>query len=77
MARGWNEIDPDKGMPHRHVQAKIRLMLTDYSVECESCGLHRPGFSESVLKEIILKIAEKRPEDVLDAVLAVLEPGDA
>lgn len=68
MARGWNEEDPDKGKPHRHVQAKIRLMLGDHLYGNESAEL---------LGKIVLKIAEKRPEDVLDAVLAVLEPDDA
>lgn len=60
MARGWTETDPDKGKPHRHTRAKIRLMLAD---------VHDDHLA---LANIILKAAEKRPDDVLDAVLAVL-----
>lgn len=30
--------------------------------------------SEAELRQVVVKLTEKRPEDVLDAVLAVLEP---
>ena len=63
MARGWNKEDPDKGKPHRHVQAKIRLVLS--------------GVEDTpLLTAIIVKIAEKRPGDVFDAVLAVMGDDD-
>ena len=63
MARGWNETDPDKGKPNRHTRRKVELMLS--------------GVEDiPLLTAIIVKIAEKRPEDVLDAVLAVLEPDE-
>lgn len=59
MARGWNETDPEKGQPHRHTRAKIRLMLRDISDD------------PLALTAVITEIARKRPEDVLDAVLKV------
>lgn len=61
MARGWKETDPEKGTPNRHTRAKAALMLQ---------GVEDPA----ALKQVILKLTDKRPEDVLDAVLAVLEP---
>jgi hypothetical protein len=64
MARGWNETDPEKGVPNRHTRAKIRLLLGDHLYGNESAGL---------LGKILLKVAEKRPEDVLDAVTAELD----
>lgn len=64
MPKGWTDDDPDKGKPYRHTRAKIRLMLDD-----PLAGL--PGVCETIL----LKIAEKRPEDVLDALLDVLGDG--
>jgi hypothetical protein len=61
MARGYTgPPDPDKGKPNRHTRAKINLMLTDIRED------------HLALEQVILKIAEKRPEDVLDAVLYVL-----
>ena len=62
MAREWNEEDPEKGVPYRHTRAKIRLLL-------EHDG---DLVTYETLLAILLKVAEKRPEDVLDAVLAEL-----
>lgn len=63
MARGYHgPEDPDKGRPNRHTRQKVRLMLADETAD------------RGALTEIILMLAEKRPEDTLDAVLAVLEP---
>jgi hypoxanthine-guanine phosphoribosyltransferase len=64
MPRGWNEADPEKGQPNRHTRAKIRLMMQDI--------LDDP----LALRAVIDKIAEKRPEDVLDAVLWVTEDNE-
>jgi hypothetical protein len=62
MARGYaGPPDPDKGKPYRHTQQKIRLLLE---------GEDLPVYED--LLKIILKIAEKRPEDVLDALVDVL-----
>ena len=60
MARGWNENDPEKGVPNRHTRAKIRLLLDDIAA------------SPQDLMAVIVKAAEKRPEDVLDAVIFVV-----
>jgi len=60
MPRGWNETDPDKGLPHRHTRAKIRLLLAGGSMRSQW------------LTEMVLKLAEKRPGEVLDVVTAVL-----
>lgn len=61
MPRGYTgPPDPDKGKPYRHTQAKIRLMLKD--IEDDPLAL----------VQVILRLAEKRPEDVLDAVTDVL-----
>lgn len=66
MARGYaGPPDPDKGRPNRHTRAKIALMLGDHLYGSESAEL---------LGKIVLKVADRRPEDTLDAVLAVLEP---
>jgi len=63
MARGYHgPPDPGKGTPYRHVRQKIRL-LTD--------GLLLNTDGERLLSAL-MAVAEKRPEDVLDAVLAVL-----
>jgi hypothetical protein len=59
MARGWADTDPDKGLPHRHIRARIRLMLNPLP----------PSY---LMEEIILRVAAKRPEEVLDAVREVL-----
>lgn len=63
MARGRNEEDPEKGVPYRHLRARIRLLLGDHLYGSESAEL---------LGKILLKVAEKRPEDVLDAVIEEL-----
>lgn len=64
MARGWDEVDPDKGKPHRHVRVKIDLLLSDLDVESWA--------DAGVLYTILMKVAEKRPEEVLDAVTFVM-----
>jgi hypothetical protein len=51
--------DPEKGTPYRHTRQKITLMLEPI--------LDDPR----ALLAVIGKVAEKRPEDVLDAVLFV------
>lgn len=63
MARGWHGKDPEKGVPYRHLRDKVTL-LTD--------GLLLNPDGE-VLLRVLLKVAEKRPEDVLDAVIAVMD----
>jgi hypothetical protein len=61
MARGYTgPPDPDKGTPNRHTKAKIKLMLKDIRED------------HLALEQVILKLAEKRPEDTLDAVLYVV-----
>lgn len=63
MPRGYaGPPAPDKGMPHRHTQQKIRLMLDQES--------GRPIYED--LLAVILKIAEKQPGIVLDALTDVL-----
>jgi hypothetical protein len=59
MTRGWNEAGREKGVPHRHTRAKIRLLLSGQ-------------VKRAWLEEMLLKLAEKRPDDVLDAVSSVL-----
>lgn len=62
MPRGYHgPEDPEKGMPHRHTRAKIELLLTEPDL---------PTYEQ--LLAVIMKVAEKRPEDVLDAVTAVV-----
>jgi hypothetical protein len=59
--RSWSEARrEDKGMPHRHTRAKIRLLLAGGAVR------------SAWLTEMVLKLAEKRPDEVLDVVTAVL-----
>jgi hypothetical protein len=58
MSRHSYPDDPEKGMPHRHARAKIRLLLQ--------------GPSTDLLEEMLLKIAETHPDAVLDAVAGVL-----
>jgi hypothetical protein len=50
-------------VPYRHLRDKVTL-LTD--------GLLLNPDGE-VLLRVLLKVAEKRPEDVLDAVIAVMD----
>lgn len=62
MARGYaGPADPEKGQPHRHTRAKISLLMQDIE------GGHL------ALKTLVLKIAEKRPEEVLDALIWLTE----
>ncbi|HEY1705532.1 MAG TPA: hypothetical protein VGG75_38085 [Trebonia sp.] len=64
MPRGYaGAPDPDKGIPYRHVRQKIRLLLSG------RLALDADG---EVLLAVLLKVAEKRPDDVLDAVISVL-----
>lgn len=68
MARGYaGPEDPHKGKPYRHTRAKIELMLD------EGEGLPR---HEDLLR-IILKLADKHPVDVLDAIVEALETSSA
>jgi hypothetical protein len=59
VARGWNRQDPKKGVPYRHTRAKIELLLL--------------GATAHDLFTVIGKVADKRPDDVLDAVIAVMD----
>jgi hypothetical protein len=60
--RYYSEDDPEKGKPHRHTRNKIRLLLEDDG------GLVK---YEDVLA-VVMKLAEKNPDAVLDALTAVL-----
>ena len=53
--------DPEKGRPYRHLRARIRLLLADVADD------------PLALEQLVLKIAEKRPEDVLDALTWLTE----
>lgn len=55
---GGVQPDPDFGKPNRHTRQKCRLMLADLS----------PAQTHIVLRQLI----NKRPEDVLDAILEVV-----
>ena len=55
MPRGWTDDDPAKGRPHRRVHEKIGLLLADVVDDPRALVI------------VIKRIAEKRPEDVLDA----------
>lgn len=62
MARGYTgPPDPEKGQSHRHTRAKINLLMQDIE------GDHL------ALKTLVLKIAEKRPGEVLDALTWLLD----
>lgn len=58
MPRGWSEVDPEKGVPHRHTRAKIRLLLA--------------GGKREWLEEALLRVSEKHPDAVLDAIAGIL-----
>jgi hypothetical protein len=60
--RYYSEEDPEKGVPHRHTRNKIRLLL-------ENDG--DPALYENLLA-VILKLAEKHPDAVLDALTGIL-----
>jgi hypothetical protein len=55
---GGIEPDPDKGRPNRHTRAKAKLMIDSLN--------DKPG----ALALALLLLAEKRPEDTLDALIA-------
>jgi hypothetical protein len=59
MAKGWTDRDPAKGIPYRRTREKIELLL----------GSRDQGelLSYEDLLAVVLKVAERRPEDVLDA----------
>lgn len=61
MARGYvGPPDPEKGQPHRHTRAKIELLM-------------KPIMNDPLaLAAVIGRIAQKRPDDVLDAVIYVV-----
>jgi hypothetical protein len=54
---GGLQPDPDKGKPHRHTRAKIRLMIED--------------MTPVQAIQVISKIMDIRPEETLDAIIAV------
>ncbi|HEY1700806.1 MAG TPA: hypothetical protein VGG75_13925 [Trebonia sp.] len=62
MPRGWNQEDPEKGMPYRHTRAKIKLLLSGLLLNADGEVLHL----------VLLKLAEKHPDDVLAAVADVM-----
>ena len=63
MARGYaGPEDPHKGKPYRHTRAKIDLMLSDLIMTPDA----------EVLRAIVLKVADRHPVDVLDAVVEVM-----
>jgi hypothetical protein len=62
VPRGWNQQDPEKGVPYRHVKAKIRLLLGGLLLNTDG----------EVLQGVLLKLAEKHPDDVLTAVADVM-----
>ena len=59
MARGWTDTDPDKGAPHRHTRAKVRLLLTG-------------EVKRAWLVEMLIRMSERHPDAVLGAVSDVL-----
>lgn len=66
MPKGWNATDPEKGMPHRHTRAKIRLLAGDLIL----------GTDGEMLLAVLLKVAEKHPDTVLDALTSLTDPDD-
>lgn len=68
MPRGYaGPPDPDKGVPYRRARAKIMLLLDRPDLPVDTYY--------QLMNSVLLKLAEKRPEDVLDAVLAVMGDG--
>lgn len=57
MPRGWTDGDPAKGTPHRRVREKIGLLMADVTDDPRALAL------------ALLKVAETRPEAVLDALI--------
>lgn len=65
MARGYaGPPDPEKGMPHRHARAKIRLLMDG-------------AVPRGQLEEMLLRLAGKYPDAVLTAVTDVLAENEA
>lgn len=68
MPRGYaGPPDPLKGVPYRQARAKIMLLLDRPDLPVDTYY--------QLMNSVLLKLAEKRPEDVLDAVLAVMGDG--
>jgi hypothetical protein len=66
MPRHWTKADRDhSGMPYRHVQEKIRLLMGDEHLN-----------QAAVYCAALLKLAEKWPVEVLDALIAVVGEDD-
>lgn len=60
MVKGYaGPEDPDKGKPHRHTRAKIRLLL--------------PYLDAGDLANVLWKIADKQPDLVLAAMCERVE----
>lgn len=59
---GWPE-DPDKGKPFRHARARARLMLAEATTAQRAAALDA--------------LIERRPNDVLDALIEAVEPEEA
>lgn len=64
MPKGWTDTDPDKGKPYRHTRAKIRLLLADIAGDA------------AALEKLVMRLAEKRPDDVLDAMVWLCRDDD-
>jgi hypothetical protein len=64
MPKGWNDDDPMKGRPHRRVHEQIGLLMGDI------------GDDHLALEQLVLRIADKRPEDVLDALVWLCSDDD-
>lgn len=64
MPRGWTDDDPAKGTPHRRVREQVGLLLGDTGYGSQDGEL---------LRTVILKLAEKRPEEVRDALAEALD----
>ena len=52
---GGIEPDPEAGKPYRHTRQKARLMLAD--------------LNEEQVRQALILLLDKRPEDVLDALI--------
>jgi hypothetical protein len=64
MPKGWTDDDPGKGKPYRRVHEQIGLLLD---------GIGDHGLS---LRTVLLKIAETRPLEVLDALVWLCRDDD-
>ncbi len=66
MPRGWTDNDPAKGTPDRRTREKIGLLLGGWP---EQYG----DGAYVALEQVVWRVAEKRPQDVLDALVWLVE----